>query len=200
MKGKERMLDKNNMTFKLEKITILQVSENQMSRNELSKKKSLQENGITLIALVVTIIILLILAGVTLNIALSDNGLFSKTQEAAEKYKQAQEDEEEAIDFYSYLMEKTTFNYTGEVQEYEAPKDGIYELEVWGAQGGDATCEVTVGLHEGTTTTYTGGKGGHSKGTIRLNEGDILYVCVGGQGKGATKAGESLERRLQWRW
>ena len=97
MKEKERMLDKNNMTLKLEKMTKSQVSENQISRNELSKKKSLQERGITLIALVVTIIILLILAGVTLNIALSDNGLFSKTKDAAEKYKQAQSDEEEMV-------------------------------------------------------------------------------------------------------
>ena len=97
MKGKERLLDKNNMTLKLEKMTISQVSESRISRNELSKKKSLQEKGITLIALVVTIIILLILAGVTLKMALSQNGLFSKTQEAADKYKQAQSDEEEMI-------------------------------------------------------------------------------------------------------
>ena len=96
MKEKERLLDKNNMILRLEKMT-RSMEKNQMSRNELSKKKSLQERGITLIALVVTIIILLILSGVTLNIALSDNGLFSKTKEAADKYKQAQSDEEEMI-------------------------------------------------------------------------------------------------------
>ena len=94
---KERMLDKNNVTLELEKMTKESIEKYQISRKELSKKKSLQENGITLIALVVTIIILLILAGVTLNIALSDNGLFSKTKEAAEKYEQAQSDEEEMI-------------------------------------------------------------------------------------------------------
>lgn len=37
-----------------------------------------EEHGITLVALVVTIIILLILAGVTINMALGDNGLFIK--------------------------------------------------------------------------------------------------------------------------
>ena len=82
MKEKERMLDKKISNLKSKKTT---------------KKKSLQEKGITLIALVVTIIILLILAGVTLNIALSDNGLFSKTKEAAEKYKQTQREEEDMI-------------------------------------------------------------------------------------------------------
>ena len=105
MKGKERMLDKNNMTLSLEKMEKKSICKNQISRNELSKKKSLQERGITLIALVVTIIILLILAGVTLNMALSDNGLFSKTQEAADKYKQAQEDEELEIEKIEYAAD-----------------------------------------------------------------------------------------------
>ena len=40
-------------------------------------KKVLKERGITLIALVVTIIILLILAGVTLNIVLSEKWVIS---------------------------------------------------------------------------------------------------------------------------
>ena len=117
MKGKERMLDKNNMTLKLEKITKQSISKHQISRSELSKKRSLQEKGITLIALVVTIIILLILAGVTLNIALSDGGLFSKTQEATEKYKQAQSDEGEmvrqiAIQMYNEYVGATITGYT----------------------------------------------------------------------------------------
>ena len=122
MKERERILDKNNMILRLEKMTMSQVNENQMSKNvlskdELSKKTSLQEKGITLIALVVTIIILLILAGVTLNMALSQNGLFSKTQEAAEKYKQAQSDEEEmvrqiATQMYSEYVGATVTGYT----------------------------------------------------------------------------------------
>ena len=62
------------------------------------KKQKLKEKGITLIALVVTIIILLILAGVTLNMAMSGDGLFSRARNAADKYKKAQEDEAILID------------------------------------------------------------------------------------------------------
>ena len=40
------------------------------------------ERGITLIALVVTIVVLLILAGVTITYALGNNGIFEKAQEA----------------------------------------------------------------------------------------------------------------------
>ena len=86
MKGKEKSFDKDSKNFKLEKMTISQVSENQMSKNELTKKRSLQERGITLIALVVTIIILLILAGVTISQITGNEGLFQRTKQAAEQY------------------------------------------------------------------------------------------------------------------
>ena len=46
--------------------------------------------GITLVALVVTIIVLIILAGVTLNIVLDENGIIRKAMEAAEKTKEEQ--------------------------------------------------------------------------------------------------------------
>ena len=38
--------------------------------------------GITLVALVVTIVVLLILAGITINYVFSDNGIFAKASEA----------------------------------------------------------------------------------------------------------------------
>ncbi len=49
--------------------------------------------GITLIALVITIIVLLILAGVTINLTLGEGGIFSKAQIAAKNYTNAQERE-----------------------------------------------------------------------------------------------------------
>lgn len=42
------------------------------------------ERGITLIALVITIVILIILAGVTITYALSENGIFAKAKNAGE--------------------------------------------------------------------------------------------------------------------
>ncbi len=47
------------------------------------------ERGITLVALVVTIVVLLILAGVTITYALSNNGIFAKAQEAGMVSEQA---------------------------------------------------------------------------------------------------------------
>ena len=55
------------------------------------KDREIQEKGITLIALVVTIIILLILVGVTISQITGENGLVKKAKEAVEKYKNASE-------------------------------------------------------------------------------------------------------------
>ena len=48
--------------------------------------KNIKESGITLIALVVTIIILLILAGVTIGVATNNSGLFEKAKLATDEY------------------------------------------------------------------------------------------------------------------
>lgn len=46
------------------------------------------QKGITLVALVITIIVLLILAGVTLSLTLGDNGLLKRSQEAENAHQQ----------------------------------------------------------------------------------------------------------------
>ena len=52
-----------------------------------------KENGITLIALIITIIVMLILTGVTLSITLGDNGLVNKAKEATTQTQLAMERE-----------------------------------------------------------------------------------------------------------
>ena len=49
--------------------------------------KTREEKGITLVALVVTIIILLILAGVAINLTIGDDGIFTRTIDAQDRYK-----------------------------------------------------------------------------------------------------------------
>ena len=56
--------------------------------------KSKQERGITLIALVVTIVILLILAGVNISLVLNNNGVISKVKDAKNQYAEVQINEE----------------------------------------------------------------------------------------------------------
>lgn len=59
--------------------------------NVAKNKKCIE--GITLITLVITIVLLIILAGITINIAIGDNGLFKKAKEAKVNFQTASNEE-----------------------------------------------------------------------------------------------------------
>ena len=61
---------------------------------KLKEKLKYGKKGITLIALVITIIVLLILAGVTIATLTSENGILVRAREAREKTKQANAEEQ----------------------------------------------------------------------------------------------------------
>ena len=61
------------------------------------KNKTKNSSGITLVALVITIIILLILAGITIH-ALFDGGIILKAKQSADKYNQEADKEKEMLD------------------------------------------------------------------------------------------------------
>ncbi len=63
----------------------------------MKKQKRKEEKGITLVALVVTIIVLIILAGVTLNIVLDNDGIINKAKQAVDDYENAQKEEQELL-------------------------------------------------------------------------------------------------------
>mgnify|MGYP004601027187 FL=1 len=64
------------------------------------QKKIQKERGITLVALIITVIILLILAGATLNLVIGENGLIKRTKEAKEASNTAQLKEETQFQEY----------------------------------------------------------------------------------------------------
>lgn len=95
-----------------------------------------RENGITLISLVVTIAVMMILAGITINATIGDNGLFTAVEEQNEKIKdsnaeaQAQiqlmklsENSESSID-YNEFGKKLVQNNT--ITSYTATDSGLY--------------------------------------------------------------------------
>ena len=59
--------------------------------------KNKQEKGITLIALVVTIVVLLILAGVSISLVLNNNGVISRAKEAKNQYAEEQTNVEKQL-------------------------------------------------------------------------------------------------------
>ena len=75
-----------------------------MNKQFFMKKET---KGITLIALVVTIVILLILAGVSLNLVLGNNGIINKAKEARDKYAEAAQNDEIALNEISGWLENS---------------------------------------------------------------------------------------------
>ena len=91
-----------------------------------TKKNYLREDGITLVALVVTIVVLLILAGVSLNAIFSDSGIIKKAQEAQNKMDEAQQKDSNSINQLSnWLDDKINTKKDTETKKTE----GKYKLK-----------------------------------------------------------------------
>ena len=65
-----------------------------------------QNKAITLISLIVTVVVLLILAGVSINFMFGQEGIFSRTQYAIQKYKNQQNEEETQIAKYENIIKQ----------------------------------------------------------------------------------------------
>ena len=68
------------------------------------------------------------------------------------------------------------FGYTGKEERITVLKDGLYQLETWGAQGG-------------TQGPRFGGYGAYTRAELELKKGQVLYINVGGQGLSNCKNG-----------
>ena len=63
-----------------------------------NKRKLIENKGITLVALVITIIVLLILAAVSISLVMGDNGILTRAEEAKSSYELSAEEEAFAMD------------------------------------------------------------------------------------------------------
>lgn len=70
-----------------------------------------KERGITLVALVITIIVLLILAGVTIAQATSGSGIFNQAKNAANAYNTSATKENEALQTWNQELENDYSTY-----------------------------------------------------------------------------------------
>ena len=69
-----------------------------------------RERGITLIALVITIIVLLILAGVSIAMLAGDNGILTQAQNAKNRTEEAQKEEENILTNYEDYINNATLD------------------------------------------------------------------------------------------
>jgi len=94
-------------------------------------------NGITIVSLVVTIIILIILAGVTINMTLGDNGILSIAKRAKENMELAQINEGTRLnELYAHMGEDGTWG--------ELDYDAIAKLDEFKSAIADAITQKGV--------------------------------------------------------
>ena len=77
-----------------------------------NEKRLKQENreAITLVALVITIIVLLILAGITISLTIGQNGIITRAQEAGKNYLNAQDQELAGLNHFDKTVENILEN------------------------------------------------------------------------------------------
>ena len=151
------------------------------------------EKGITLVALVVTIVVLLILAGVSINTVLGDDGIIKKAKEAAAATKQASAEEEmnrlvleyqlaskdETLE--SFLQEKVT---EGRIDGVTDNGDGTITITKK-VEGKDYTITVkkpvapTPSVKVGAIRVVSDSTGaGSSLGEASTRKGTTLYIMI----------------------
>ena len=139
----------------------------------MNKLKS--QKGITLVALVVTIVVLLILAGVSINAVLGDNGIIKKANQAANVTKEAEI--KEAIN--RTILEFYLTNDYETLEDFLKAKaeDGSIDSVTKNADG---TLTVKKGEYSVTVENKTNSSGGSSSGgetqtpEIKIGEAKVV--------------------------
>ena len=155
--------------------------------------KTKEMKGITLVALVVTIVVLLILAGVSINTVLGEDGIIKKAKEAAEATKRASAEEEmnrlvleyqlasndETLE--SFLQEKVT---EGRIDGVTDNGDGTITITKK-VEGKDYTITVkkpvapTPSVKVGAIRVVSDSTGaGSSLGEASTRKGTTLYIMI----------------------
>ncbi len=122
--------------------------------------KKRYENGITLIALVVTIVVLLILAGITITYVMSGEGVFQNAQDAATKTIESQIQDYASQLQAAVMMDDAVAAGTGETRHYGA------NIEASVAQTFFPSDLYTVAEVSGKKLTVSEGK--ITNGTIKV--------------------------------
>ena len=102
-----------------------------MKRKErIRKRESKKEEGITLVALMITIIVLIILAAVTIK-SVYDNAIIGKASNGTEEYAKEQKEEEKEISKVTYILEECQDRIIGRwKQTEEGVTDGTVTLKI----------------------------------------------------------------------
>ena len=130
-----------------------------------------RQKGITLVALVITIIVLIILAGIAISMTIGENGIFAKAKEAKRLQITAEAKEKIGTDILDAQIEATQKNETLQQSKIEEIIAKYGELQADGDTIILKDNGYTVSLKEiyNGTTSSSGGSTGGSTGSAELD-------------------------------
>ena len=155
-------------------------------RKQMEKLRGVKQyqTGITLIALVITIVVLLILAGVSINALFSDNGIIERAKNAQNKVDEAEKkDLEEINKLNNWLEENGGISNSPTVKSYtEASKNEDGTLKENAKYTDSESAEVTIPkgfkVSEVAGTGSTDGEQTVSKGLVIRDKDGNEFVWV----------------------
>ena len=135
--------------------------------------KSKEEKGITLIALVVTIIVLIILAGVSINLVFGNLGIVTKAKEAKRMQEQAELNEQIALGELSNEIGKTLGSNSTTGKPTDKPEE-IKKLEELKKSGTYTTAPTTIKDSNGNLIKVPQGFKVAEDSGINVTEGIVI--------------------------
>lgn len=120
---------KENNVFKIFLCVILNRAINNKDKINYLEKQKLKEHGVTIMSLVITIVVLLILSGITIKFALSDNGILKQSKLASEKYQNRALQEQIALNQVAKEMENSLDMSSGNTSGSDIGKEDSDELQ-----------------------------------------------------------------------
>ena len=106
-----------------------------------------QKKGITLIALVITIIVLLILAGISISMLSGDNSILHKATDTKQTSERAEAKEQAQMDIMAYIADKTA-NHQDASLDDEKVKEILSDNKSYVKVAGDTSFTTAKGEYE----------------------------------------------------
>ncbi len=162
----------------------------------MNKKKNCTNKGITLIALIITVIVLLILAGTAISIAINGGDIFSKAADARNQWNTAVATEQEKVDEVWNILNTMTGETAPTLPAAWGATAATYVAEAY-TDGTEDTRQVPIPKGF-VVSSYQGSGANHEGREDQIATGLVIYK--GTTPVDANNHDEALTTRDQYVW
>lgn len=150
------------------------------------------ERAITMVAMIVTVIVLLVLAGVTINLALGENGIIKSAQTSSNTYSNATKEEQKEFESFDksvreQVLDETTlvglFNKgiikVGDYINYQTPETGELTTTAYGEETSNGFEQQTFNVsNNGNEINWRVLGLGDKDGKLTLNPNEGIHLLL----------------------